>query len=87
MSLTSNNPANAPTNNATQSEIDYLLLDLGLYPTSEPLGKSLVEPQADLQQANDQTIIRMDLNTEPMSDADWDAALDNILKAKRCITL
>ena len=83
MSLTSNDQ----TDNASQSEIDCLLLDLGLFPASEKISKALSERQADPVQAINSKTITIDLTTEPMGDADWDAALDNILKAKRCITL
>jgi hypothetical protein len=63
-----------------QSEIEYLALDFGLYPASKELRKSLLK-----QQHNNITI--MDLNTKLMSTAEWDAVINNILKAKRCITL
>lgn len=63
-----------------QSEIEYLALDFGLYPASKELRKSLLK-----QQHNNITI--MDLNTKLMSNAEWDAVINNILKAKRCITL
>ena len=63
-----------------QSEIEYLALDFGLYPASKELRKSLLK-----QQHNNITI--MDLNTKLMSTAEWDTVLNNILKAKRCITL
>lgn len=65
-----------------QSEIEYLALDFGLYPASKELRKSLLK-----QQHNNNNITIMDLNTKLMSTAEWDAVLDNILKAKRCITL
>jgi len=63
-----------------QSEIDYLALDFGLYPGSKSIRDQL------LTRRDENTII-MDINSKTMSSAEWDAVIDNILKAKRCITL
>jgi hypothetical protein len=63
-----------------QSEIDYLALDFGLYPASKGLRNLLLTRQ-------NQNITIMNLNTKLMSTAEWDIVIDNILKAKRCITL
>ncbi len=65
-----------------QYNIDYLVLDLGLYSSTKDLRQLLVN-----QQEQNNNVIIMDLNTKLMSTAEWDAVLDNILKAKRCITL
>jgi hypothetical protein len=65
-----------------QSEIDYLALDFGLYPGSKDLRNSLLA-----RQNSNNNITIMDLNTKLMSTAEWDSVIDNILKAKRCITL
>lgn len=63
-----------------QSEIDYLALDFGFYPGSKSIRDQM------LARENENTII-MDINSKTMSSAEWDAVIDNILKAKRCITL
>jgi hypothetical protein len=63
--------------------IDYLALDFGLLPDSNNLRLWLTEKQ----QLNNNNIIIMDLNTSLMSTSEWDVVLDNILLAKRCITL
>jgi len=66
--------------------IDYLALDFGLYPDSNNLQLWLTEKQ-QRNINNNENIIIMDLNTSLMSTSEWDVVLDNILLAKRCITL
>ena len=68
------------SNKNIDSEIDVLALDFGLYPGSKKLRESLLAQQ-------NKTITIMDVKTKQMSSADWDDVLDNILKAKHCITL
>ena len=68
------------SNKNIDSEIDVLALDFGLYPGSKKLRESLLAQQ-------NKTITIMDVKTKQMSSADWDNVLDNILKAKHCITL
>jgi len=67
-----------------QSGIDYLALDFGFYPTSKNIRDQLLARPFARQK--EKTII-MDINSKTMSSAEWDAVIDNILKAKRCITL
>ncbi len=70
------------SNKNIDSEINFLALDFGLYPGSKKLHESLLA-----QQSENKTITIMDVKTKQMSSADWDNVLDNILKAKHCITL
>ena len=70
------------SNKNIDSEIDFLALDFGLYPGSKKLRESLLA-----QQNENKNITIMDVKTKQMSSADWDDVLDNILKAKHCITL
>jgi len=70
-----------------QAEIDYLMLDLGLFTASKKLRNSLLEQQKSQSKHDNNNITIMDLKTKPMSSAEWDTVIDNILKAKRCITL
>ena len=74
--------SNKTSDDEKDSEIDFLALDFGLYPDSKKLRESLLA-----QQSENKNITIMDVKTKQMSSADWDDVLDNILKAKHCITL
>ena len=82
MSSISNKNSNKDFNEETASVIDVLALDFGLYPGSKKLRESL-----RIQQNENKNITIMDVKTKQISSADWDDVLDNILKAKHCITL
>jgi len=57
---------------------NYLVLDLGIYPSSDELRKVLKN--------NKQNHI-LELNPNQMKSADWDHVLELVIKNKKCITL
>lgn len=56
----------------------YLILDLGLYPSSKEFMDSF---------KNDKKNQILELNPNQMQKTDWDHVLDLIIKNKKCITL
>ena len=63
------------------SDFEYLVLDLKLYPGASRLKEALTVIQ------NKTNHIVMELDQSSMTDAEWDEVLDNLLRAKKCITL